>query len=100
MHGSIGGQLKHFAKVRTIFSETTLGDRSLECAEKFTAQVRQFDAVLRTLRSSNARLHRRQIEFDDLRVINVALLRNSPETLDLIVVFVSTAMLFAAARRA
>ena len=89
--------LHGFREVFARLAEAVLGHGTLERAEEFAAKVRQLDAVLRTLRASDAGLHRVQIELDDLRVIHLASLRNAPEILRLVVVLIHQAMRFAAA---
>ena len=55
--------------------------RALERVEELAAEVRQFDAILRTFRSGDAGFHGREVEFHDLRVFDVTALRHAPEAL-------------------
>ena len=84
----------------SLHAKAIFRDRLAEGAHKAFLELRQFDAVLGTLRSGHTRHHRAEVEFQFLRVGDFTFLGNAEQTLGTIIIFVNAAMLLAAARGA
>ena len=69
-------------------AEAIVHDRMRHRLQERAFQLRQFDAVLRALRAGHAGNHRAEVEFQLLRVGDVAFLRNAPKPLCLVIIFV------------
>ncbi len=76
-----------------LHAESIFGDRLAERCEEFAFEFRQFDAVLRPFRAGDAGQHGAEVEFQFLRIGDVAFLRNAPQALRLVIIFVGLARL-------
>ena len=90
----------HPAQVLGFQAETIVRHRPAERRRELLLQLRQLDAILRPLRARHARQHRRQVQLHFARICDVALLRNAPQTLRLVIILVRLDRFLAAARRA
>ena len=72
------------------------GDRFREQFGEAALDVFQVDAVFRLFRAGDAGAHRRQVEFNDLRVVDFTFFRNTEHALRLEIGLNGVAMLFTA----
>src|SRR3989441_3062922 len=91
---------RHRLEVLRLLAKSVFRDRPGERGQKLLFQFRQFDAVLRSLRTSDARHDAAQIQFEFGRIAGIASLRNAKQPLGAIIIFVEPAMFCTAPGRA
>ena len=87
-------------KLFGFFAKTIFRNGLREGADKLLLHLRELDAILRALRTGDARPHGREIEREIRGIFDFAFLRNAPEALRLVVSFVGGDLFFIATRGA
>ena len=77
----VGGKMHGPAQICGRLAKTTFGDRLREGGSELLLETLQFNAVLRTLRTRDARDDGVQVQLDHLRIVDLALLRHAPQAL-------------------